>query len=68
MECPNLAHKEKVVEKNKVNKHNKGKRTYIAWDENDSTTSSSSKEEEEINLCLMAKEQLAVSSASSSIL
>jgi len=45
MECPNLTHKEKPVEKKKFNKHNKGKIAYISWDENDSTTSSSSKEE-----------------------
>jgi len=68
MECPNLVHKEKDVERRKFNKTSKGKRAYIAWDENDSTTSSSSKEEEKkINLCLLAKEQSEVSSASSSI-
>jgi len=54
------------VEKRKFNKYNKGKRVFIAWDENDSTTSFSSKEEE-INLCLMAKLQSEVSSANSSI-
>jgi len=67
MECPNLTHKEKAVQKKKFNKHNKGKRAYITWDESDSITSSSSKEEEEINMCLMAKEKSEVSSASSSI-
>jgi len=56
MECLDLTHKEKIVEKKKFNKKSKGKRAYIAWDENDSTTNSSSKEEEEINLCLMTKE------------
>jgi len=67
MECPNLIHKQKDVEKRKFNKNSKGKRAYIACDENDSTTSSLSKEEEEINLFLMAKEQSEVTNASSSI-
>jgi len=49
----------------KLSKSNKGKRAYIAWDENDSTTSCSSKEEEEINLCLMGKEESEVSSVGS---
>jgi len=39
VEYPNLMHKEKILEKKKFNKNNKGKRAYIAWDENDSTTS-----------------------------
>jgi len=46
MECPNLVHKDKAAEKKKISKGNKGKRAYIAWDENNSTTSCSSKEEE----------------------
>jgi len=50
MECPNQVHKEKAMENRKFNKNNKGKRAYIAWDENDSTSSSSSIEEEEINV------------------
>jgi len=60
-----LNNKEKTTEKKKFSKSNKGKRTYIAWDENDSTTSCSSKKEEEINLCLMRKEESMVSSAGS---
>jgi len=67
MECPNLVHKGKTLDKKKFNKNNKGKRAYFAWDENDSTTSSSLKEDEEVNLCLMARDQSKVSSASSNI-
>ena len=63
VECPNLNNKDKTAEKKKFNKSSKGKRAYIAWDENDSTTSCSSNEEEEINLCLMGKEESMVSSA-----
>jgi len=37
MKCPNLVHKEKTLNKKKFSKNNKGKRAYIAWDENDST-------------------------------
>jgi len=65
VECPNLNNKDKTAEKKKFNKSSKGKRAYIAWDENDSTTSCSSNEEEEINLCLMGKEESTVSSADS---
>ena len=61
-----MNHKDKTTaaatEKKKFNKNGKGKRAYIAWEENDSTTSYSSKEEEEINLCLMGKETSEVSS------
>jgi len=57
IECPNLMDKEKILDKKNFSKNNKGKRAYIAWDENDSTTSSSSKEDEEVNLCLMAIDQ-----------
>ena len=59
-------HKEKTLYKKKFNK-NKGKRAYIAWDENGSTTNSSSKEDEDINLCLMGKDQFEVSSVNSNI-
>ena len=48
MECPLL--KKKVENKNK--KEKKGKRAYIAWEENDMESSSSS-DEEVANLCLM---------------
>ena len=68
-ECPNMDHKDKAIaaaEKKKFSKNGKGKRAYIAWEENDSTTSCSSKEEEEINLCLMGKENSEVSSTASS--
>jgi len=64
-ECPNLNNKDKTVEKKKFSKSSKGKRAYIAWDENDSTTSCSSKEEDEINLCLMGKEESMVSNVDS---
>ena len=65
-----MNHKNKATaaaaEKKKFSKNGKGKRAYIAWEENDSTTSCSSKEEEEINLCLMGKENSEVSSTASS--
>jgi len=65
MDFPNLVKKEKALEKKKFSKNSSGKKTYIAWDENDSTTSPSSKEDK--NLCLMAKDQFEVSSSRSSI-
>ena len=55
------------MEKKKFSKNNRGKIAYIASDENDSTTISSPKEDEEVNLCLMARDQSKVSSASSNI-
>jgi len=65
-----MNHKDKAivaaVEKKKFSKNDKGKKAYIAWEENDSTTSCSSKEEEEINMCLMGKENSEVSSTASS--
>jgi len=64
-ECPNLNNKDKTAERKKFSKSSKGKRAYIAWDENDSTTSCLSKEEDEINLCLMGKEESMVSSVGS---
>ena len=51
-----LKMKQKLEEKNEVEKHMKKKKAYIAWEENDSSTSSESDDstEEENNLCLMA--------------
>nr|KYP31141.1 hypothetical protein KK1_048850 [Cajanus cajan] len=51
-ECPNLLKKQQ--EEKKVRKNGKGKRAYIAWEDNDSSTTSDESEFEENNLCLMA--------------
>nr|KYP32980.1 Retrovirus-related Pol polyprotein from transposon TNT 1-94 [Cajanus cajan] len=51
-ECPNLLKKQQ--EEKKIKKNAKGKRAYIAWEDNDSSTSSDESECEENNLCLMA--------------
>nr|KYP49385.1 Retrovirus-related Pol polyprotein from transposon TNT 1-94 [Cajanus cajan] len=50
-ECPNLLKKQQ--EEKKVKKNVKGKRAYIAWEDNDSSTTSDEFEFEEKNLCLM---------------
>nr|KYP43144.1 Retrovirus-related Pol polyprotein from transposon TNT 1-94 [Cajanus cajan] len=51
-ECPNLLKKQQ--EEKKMKKNGKGKRAYIAWEDNDSSTTSVESEFEENNLCLMA--------------
>uniref|UniRef100_A0A151UDN7 Retrovirus-related Pol polyprotein from transposon TNT 1-94-like beta-barrel domain-containing protein n=1 Tax=Cajanus cajan TaxID=3821 RepID=A0A151UDN7_CAJCA len=51
-ECPNLLKKQQEEKKSKRN--GKGKRTYIAWEDNDSSTTSDESEIEENNLFLMA--------------
>uniref|UniRef100_A0A151UIG9 Retrovirus-related Pol polyprotein from transposon TNT 1-94 n=1 Tax=Cajanus cajan TaxID=3821 RepID=A0A151UIG9_CAJCA len=51
-ECPNLLKKQQ--EEKKMKKNSKGKRVYIAWEDNDSSTTSDESEFEENNLCLMA--------------
>nr|KYP31988.1 hypothetical protein KK1_047440 [Cajanus cajan] len=51
-ECPNLLKKKQ--EENKVRKNGKGKRAYIAWEDNGSSITSDESEFEENNLCLMA--------------
>nr|KYP33108.1 hypothetical protein KK1_046074 [Cajanus cajan] len=51
-ECPNLLKKQQ--EEKKMKKNVKGKRAYIAWEDNDSSTTSDESEFEENNLCLMA--------------
>nr|KYP56651.1 hypothetical protein KK1_002895 [Cajanus cajan] len=51
-ECPNLLKKQQEEKKSK--KNGKGKRAYIAWEDNDSSTTSDESEFEENNLCLMA--------------
>uniref|UniRef100_A0A151UET3 Retrovirus-related Pol polyprotein from transposon TNT 1-94 n=1 Tax=Cajanus cajan TaxID=3821 RepID=A0A151UET3_CAJCA len=52
-ECPNLLKKQQ--EENKMKKNGKGKRVYIAWEDNDSSTTSDESKFEENNLCLMAR-------------
>nr|KYP56813.1 hypothetical protein KK1_003061 [Cajanus cajan] len=51
-ECLNLLKKQQEEKKSK--KNGKGKRAYIAWEDNDSSTTSEESECEENNLCLMA--------------
>jgi len=63
--CPNLANKEKIIEK-KNYKAGKGRKTYIAWEDNAFSSSSSSQEDIEANLCLMAGKNSEVSSENSS--
>nr|KYP53193.1 hypothetical protein KK1_024819 [Cajanus cajan] len=53
VECPNLLKKQQEEKKGK--KNNKGKRAYIAWEDNDLILTSSEYEYEEVNLCLMAE-------------
>jgi len=65
MDCPSLVNKEKTNKK-KDHKARKGRKAYIAWEDNDSTSSSSSHEDVEANLCLMAGKNSKVSSENSS--
>jgi len=60
-DCQNLANKEKTIEK-KNYKAGKGRKAYIAWEDNASSSSSSSWEDIEANLCLMARKNYEVSS------
>jgi len=64
-DCPNLANKEKTIEK-KNYKAGKGKKAYIAWEDNASSSSSSSQEDIEANLCFMTRKNSEVSSENSS--
>jgi len=64
-DCPNLANKEKRIEK-KNYKAGKGRKTYIAWEDNASSSSSSSQEDIEANLCFIAGKNSEVSSEDSS--
>jgi len=66
-DCPNLVNKEKTIEK-KNYKPRKGRKTYIAWEDNASSSSSSSQEDIEANLCLMAGKNSEVSSENFSTL
>jgi len=64
-DCPSLVYKEKANEK-KSYKTRKGRKAYIAWEDNASSSNSSLQEDTEANLCLMAGENLEVSSENSS--
>ena len=64
-DCPNLANKEKSIEK-KNYKAGKGRKAYIAWEDNASSSSSSSQEDIEANLCFMAGKNSEFSSEDSS--
>jgi len=66
-ECPILKIKKKLEEKSEATRKSKRvKKTYIAWEDNDSSTSSDSSEsnEEETNMCLMADTKSFASSVS----
>jgi len=64
-DCPNLANKEKSMDK-KNYKAGKGRKAYIAWEDNVSSSSSSSQEDIEENPCFMAGKDSEVSSEDSS--
>jgi len=64
MDYSSLVTKEKTNEK-KDHKAGKGRKAYIAWEDNASTSSSSSHEDVEANLCLMAEKNSEVSSENS---
>ena len=66
-DCPIFKIKKKLEENSEAtNKSKRVKKTYIAWEDNDSSTSSDSSEihEEETNLCLMADTKSSASSVS----
>jgi len=65
MDYLSLVNKEKTNEK-KDHKVGKGRKAYIAWEDNASTSSSSSHEDVEVNLCLIAGKNSEVSSENSS--
>jgi len=58
-------HPEKTIEK-KDHKVGKGRKAYIAWEDNAFTSNNSSHEDVEVNLCLMAGKHSEVSSENSS--
>jgi len=62
--CSNLANKEKTIEK-KNYKAGKGRKAYIAWEDNASSSNSSSQEDSEANMCFMAGKNSKVSSEDS---
>jgi len=65
--CPSLVTKEKTNEK-KDHKAGKGRKAYIAWEDNASISNNSSHEDVEANLCLMTGKNLEVCLASSKLL
>jgi len=65
IDYPSLVNKEKTNEK-KAHKIGKGRKAYIAWEDNASTSCNSSHEDVKANLCLMAGENLELSSENSS--
>jgi len=66
VECLNQFHKDKALEK-KFGKSTRQRKSYIAWEENDTSSSSSLGKEEEANLCLMAGYDSSENSVSSNI-
>jgi len=62
-DCPNLTNTEKTIEK-KNYKAGKGRKAYIAWEDNASSTRNSSQEDIE-DMCLMAGKNFEVSSENS---
>ena len=64
-DCLNLANKEKSIEK-KNYKAGKGRKAYIAWEDNASSSSSSSQEDNKANQCFMTEKDSEVSSENSS--
>jgi len=64
-DCPNLANKEKSIKK-KNYKVGKGRKTYVAWEDNASSSSSSSQEDNKGNSCFMAGKDSEVSREDSS--
>jgi len=64
VDCPSLVNKEKTQEK-KGNRSGKGKKAYIAWEDNVTSSNSSSHEDVEANLCLMVGDNSEASSMNS---
>jgi len=64
VDCPSLMNKEKAHEK-KSNKSGKGRKVYIAWEDNATSSNSSSHEDVGVNLCLMAGKNFEVGSMNS---
>jgi len=64
-DCPNLANKKKNIDK-KNYKSGKGRKAYIAWEDNASSSNNSSQEDIEGNPCFMAGKDSEVSSEDSS--
>jgi len=64
VDCPSLVNKEKAYEK-KSNKVGKGRKTYMAWEDNATSSNNSSQEDVEANLCHMVGENSEVSSMNS---